>query len=89
MGKPWLEELICAIECHRCHAPLKAPDLRILSVYDHKAICLPCKRAEESLPDFPSVSMEVAEQCLIHAESGEGDPKGYCYHHFYPYRCDS
>ena len=89
MAKPWQEELICAIACGRCGRSLAEADLRILSVYDHQAICLTCKRLEEERPDFQTVSMEVAEQCLIHAESGAGDPKGYCYHHFYPYRCGS
>ena len=84
----WQEELICATQCVRCEVILKPVDLRILSVYDHEAICMKCKRAEESRPDFQDVSMQVAEQCLIHSESGKGDPKGYCYHHFYPYKCE-
>ncbi len=88
MTKPWQEELICATQCARCNGKLGPSDLRILSVYDHQAVCMPCKRAEESRPDFPEVSMQVAEQCLIHSESGRGDPKGYCYHHFYPYKCE-
>lgn len=87
MIKPWLEELSCALECFRCHRKLAPEDLRIFSVYDHHAICMDCKREEEARPDFPDVSMRVAEVCLLSAESGEGDPKGYCYHHFYPYRC--
>jgi hypothetical protein len=84
----WQEELICATQCARCNIKLAAVDLRILSVYDHEAVCMDCKRAEESRPDFQEVSMQVAEQCLIHSESGKGDPKGYCYHHFYPYKCE-
>lgn len=87
MNEPWKEELICAIQCQRCNTLLKKEDPRILSVYDHKAICMHCKREEESRPDFPEVCMRVAEQCLLHTESGHGDPRGYCYHHFYPYRC--
>lgn len=87
MTKPWLEELTCTTHCSRCNEKLDSKDLRILSVYDHRAICMTCKKIEEAEPDYQEVSMQVAEQCLIHAESGVGDPRGYCYHHFYPFRC--
>ena len=87
MSRPWLEELSCATHCTRCQGRLQATDLRILSVYDHRAICMKCKEIEEAREDYPDVSMTVAEQCLIHSESGIGDPRGYCYHHFYPYHC--
>jgi hypothetical protein len=87
MTKPWLEELICATRCMRCDRPLAAMEPRILSFYDHQAICMACKAEEETRPDFREVSMQVAQLCLIDAESGEGDPRGFCYHHFYPYRC--
>lgn len=88
MTEPWKEELTCAIRCFRCDGKLDAKDPRILSVYDHRAICMTCKENEEALPDYQEVSMEMAEHCLIRAESGAGDPRGYCYHHFYPYSCD-
>lgn len=87
MTRPWLEELSCATRCERCQCSLRIDDLRILSVYDHRAICMPCKEEEESREDYQKIAMNVAEQCLIHSESGVGDPRGYCYHHFYPYRC--
>lgn len=83
----WLDELSCASRCHRCDRKLDHADLRILSVYDHKAICMNCKEQEVARPDYEQVSMDVAEQCLIHSESGAVDSRGYCYHHFYPYHC--
>lgn len=87
MMEPWREELTCATHCFRCSQGLAPSDLRILSVYDHRAICMACKKLEEAQPDYQEVSMQVAEECLIHSESGAGDPRGYCYHHFYPYSC--
>lgn len=83
----WLEELSCASRCFRCDRKVDPADPRILSVYDHKAICMACKELEVARPDYQKVSMQVAAHCLIHSESGEADPHGYCYHHFYPYRC--
>lgn len=83
----WQEELSCATRCFRCTRNLAPSDPRILSVYDHKAICMSCKDEEETRPDYQDVSKQIAEQCLMHSESGAGDPRGYCYHHFYPYHC--
>lgn len=85
MREPWKHELSCALHCFRCNARLGSKDSRILSVYDHRVICMTCKKSEETRPDYPEVSMQMAEQCLIHAESGVGDPHSYCYHHFYPF----
>ncbi len=89
MERDWFEELICVIRCPRCDKGLGASDPRILSVYDHQAICMECKRKEEKQADYKEVSMQVAEYCLIHSESGKGDPRGYCYHHFYPYQSET
>lgn len=89
MTKPWLEELSCATHCSRCQRRLQSADLRILSVYDHHAICMQCKNDEESRDDYQETSKSIAEQCLINSESGIGDPRGYCYHHFYPYQCST
>lgn len=83
----WQEELSCASRCFRCDRKVGPDDPRILSVYDHKAICMGCKEQEIARPDYQEVSMQVAAYCLIHAEAGEADRQGYCYHHFYPYRC--
>jgi len=88
MQMDWFEELICVTRCSRCNTGLEASEPRILSVYDHRAICMPCKRIEEKQADYQEVSMQTAELCLIHSESGEGDPRGYCYHHFYPYQSE-
>jgi hypothetical protein len=67
---------------------MKPDELRILSVYDHEAICMECKKEEEKRPDYEKVSRETIGQCMIDTEIQWGDPEGYCYHHFYPFRCD-
>ena len=46
MSESWKEKLSCATQCHRCNTKLGQKDQRILSVYDHEPICMPCKRAE-------------------------------------------
>jgi hypothetical protein len=56
-------------------------------VYDHKPICMDCKRAEEQKTDYEEVSKRMIGQCLIDTELAYSDPSGYCYHHFYPYTC--
>ena len=87
MGDTWEERLSCATRCHRCDQQLSPKDERILSVYDHQAICMACKRAEEKRPDYEEVSKQAIGECLIDTELQWGDPQGYCYHHFYPYKC--
>ena len=87
MSESWKEKLSCATQCHRCSAKLGPKDQRILSVYDHEPICLPCKRAEEKRPDYEDVSKEAIGTCLADVEVAYGDPGGYCYHHFYPFTC--
>jgi hypothetical protein len=83
----WEEQLTCALACHRCNAALGAQDKRILSVYDHQPICMPCKKAEEQRPDYESVSRQMIGSCMAETETMYSDPGGYCYHHFYPFAC--
>jgi len=64
-------------------------DQRILSVYDHQTICLPCKKAEELRPDYSEVSRDTIGECMASTELQYGDPQGFCFHHFYPYTCGS
>jgi hypothetical protein len=87
MADSWENELACLLECPRCSQPMAPQDQRILSVYDHKPICMDCKRAEEHKSDYEEVSKRMIGQCLIDTELAYSDPSGYCYHHFYPYTC--
>lgn len=87
MAGQWEEKLLCALECQRCHRGLKPQDPRILSSYDHEAICMDCKREEEKRPDYQDVSKKVIESCMTDTELEQSDPGGYCYSHFYPYKC--
>ena len=87
MPDAWAENLACAIECQRCSHKLAPSDPRILSVVDHKAICMDCKREEEKRDDYQEISKRTIGQCLIDTEMQWGDPEGYCYHHFYPFTC--
>ena len=87
MKDTWQDVLSCAVACARCNVKMTAETPRILSVYDHLAICAACKKAEENRTDYADVSREMIGQCLIDTEAMYGDPGGYCYHHFYPYRC--
>lgn len=87
MATNWKEKLFCALECKRCQRGLKPEDLRILSSYDHEAICMDCKKAEEERPDYEEASKKVIGNCMSDMELQQSDPGGYCYSHFYPYRC--
>ncbi len=87
MKENWEEKISCAIRCPRCEKPLGKDDLRILSVYDHQAICMECKKKEEKASDYKEVSKSMIGQCMIDSELTMIDPSGYCYHHFYPYKC--
>lgn len=87
MKSTWEDVLSCAAACARCEETLKPEDPRILSVVDHQAICMGCKAAEEAQPDYSETSKAMIGQCMIDTETMYGDPGGYCYHHFYPYRC--
>ena len=87
MTDAWAEKLACAIQCQRCSRKLAPQEPRILSVFDHEAICMVCKTAEEKRADYEEISKQTIGQCLIDTEMQWGDPQGYCYHHFYPYTC--
>lgn len=88
MTDKWKRELSCATQCTRCNKALDKSDKRILSVYDHNSICMECKREEEKRDDYEDVSRKTIGQCMADTEIKWGDPNGYCYHHFYPYKCD-
>jgi len=87
MQVTWAEKLTCAIQCHRCNQELDPRDQRILSVYDHEPICMACKKDEEQRSDYEETSKQMIGQCLIDTEMQYGDPEGYCFHHFYPFKC--
>jgi len=46
-----------------------------------------CKKEEEKRSDYEEVSRQVIGQCLIDTEIKYGDPEGYCFYHFYPFKC--
>lgn len=83
----WEQKLSCATRCYKCNRGLGSKDPRILSVYDHQPICMICKKAEEQRPDYEEISKQMIGQCLIDTEVQYSDPGGYCYHHFYPFKC--
>ncbi len=83
----WQEKLSCSVECRRCHKGLNPQDPRILSCYDHEAICMKCKKEEEGRPDYEEVSKKMIEECMADTELHQSDPGGYCFSHFYPYKC--
>ena len=83
----WEESLKCATSCPRCSEKLNPDDKRVLSVYDHTPICMACKKAEENRPDYAEKAREMIGQCLAETELKWSDPEGFCYHHFYGYRC--
>jgi len=87
MAQNWENVLSCAVQCSRCAKALAPNDRRILSVYDHLAICMACKNEEESRDDYAEVSKSMIGRCMIDTEIMYGDPGGFCYHHFYPYTC--
>jgi hypothetical protein len=87
MTETWDYELSCATQCSRCHKTLDKSNERILSAYDHHAICMECKHHEEKQADYEKVFREMIGQCMADTEMMWGDPGAYCYHHFYPYTC--
>jgi hypothetical protein len=87
MKDTWEDVISCAIACARCEKAMGENDQRILSVYDHEAICLACKKEEEKRPDYEEVSKNVIGTCMAETEQMWGDPGGYCLYHFYPYTC--
>jgi hypothetical protein len=87
MEATWEKNLACTLACSRCNRGLGPDDQRILSVYDHAAICLECKKREEAQPDYEQTSRNMVGQCLMDVELSQSDPGGFCYFHFYPYTC--
>ena len=89
MKDTWEDILSCAVACDRCGTALAPDTPRILSIRDHQAICMECKRKEEAEGGYADASKEMIGQCMLESEAMYGDPGGYCYHHFYPYTCKS
>ena len=87
MAEEWQDKLSCALECSRCQASLAPDQQRILSVYDHNPICLACKKEEETRPDYEATSRNMIGNCMAETELLYSDPQGYCYFHFYPFKC--
>ncbi len=87
MTDNWQNELNCALVCTRCNEALKADDRRILSVYDHQPICMDCKKKEEERADYAEVSQQMIGTCMAETERRYSDPGGYCFYHFYPFKC--
>jgi hypothetical protein len=87
MEKHWEKELSCASRCQRCGGPLGKRDERILSVIDHQPICLACKQAEETRPDYPDQSKQMIAGCIATTGKPFGDTASYCFHHFLPFKC--
>lgn len=87
MPDQWEKNLACATDCRTCGSKLDNNDQRILSVYTHEPICMNCKREEEKNADYSDQSKAMMSQCLKDTGKPYGDPEGYCFHHFCPYKC--
>lgn len=87
MKDNWEDKITCATLCPRCNKEFGTNDQRILSVYDHQVICMACKGKEEKESDYEKISKAMIGHCMAETELEMGDPEGYCYHHFYPYKC--
>ena len=87
MADTWEKELSCALVCSRCDQKLGPQTDRILSVYDHQPICMDCKQTEEKHPDYEEISKSMIGQCMAETELMYSDPGGYCFYHFYPFKC--
>jgi len=87
MVDQWEKDLSCAERCAECDGKLDQRDQRVLSVYTHQPICMPCKKQEETRPDYSDVSKNVIADCIESTGKPYGDPGGYCFHHFCPYKC--
>jgi hypothetical protein len=87
MKDQWEKKLACSTKCAQCKKALSGNDLRILSVYDHTPICMACKKEEEARPDYETVSKGVIGTCMAETEQLYSDPGGYCFYHFYPFKC--
>jgi hypothetical protein len=89
MEEQWKKNLACASRCQRCGDPLGKKDERILSIVDHQPICLRCKQTEEKRPDYEDQSKLMIAECIGATGRPYGDPAGYCFHHFCPFRCQN
>lgn len=87
MMEQWEKDLSCATECNQCDKELSQQDLRVLSVFDHQPICRECKSKEEAQPEYEDASKAMIAACLEKTGKPYGNPEGYCFHHFCPYKC--
>jgi len=87
MSDQWEKNLACATSCYTCGGQLSDKDQRILSVYTHEPICMNCKQEEETKADYADQSKAMMSQCIKDTGKPYGDPEGYCFHHFCPYKC--
>ena len=87
MTDNWEKELSCALACAGCEKTFDTKEERILSVYTHQPICMACKAEDEQKPDFADVSKTMISQCIQEEGKPYGDPAGYCFHHFCPFKC--
>lgn len=87
MTEMWKKNLSCADKCASCNESMDKRDLRILSVYSHLPICGECKSKEEKRPDYANMSREMLSECIRTTGKPYGDPEGYCFHHFCPFKC--
>ena len=87
MSDQWEKDLACAEICSRCNSKIDHNEQRILSVYTHTPICMQCKQEEEKNPDYADTSKQMISQCLEETSRPYGNPGGYCFHHFCPFKC--
>jgi hypothetical protein len=88
MTQNWKDNIACATHCPVCENKLGAKEPRIFSTFDHRPICMACKKQEEQRKDYPEVSQALIGQCMLDSELTYGvDPEAFCYHHFYPFSC--
>jgi len=87
MENNWEKQLACALNCGHCDRAFGSRDRRLLSVYDHKPICMDCKREEEKRPDYQDMSKQMIAYCMETTDKPYGDPASYCFHHFCPFKC--
>ena len=83
----WKKELSCAVNCSECQKELAEGDERILSMEDHRVICMECKQKEERHPGYKATAMKMIAECMAKTGKPYGDTESYCFHHFAPYRC--
>lgn len=83
----WEKDLACSTACTRCGRDFGPREERILSVFDDGVICTACKREEEKRPDHAEASRQMVARCIGATGRPWGDPAGFCFHHFVPFRC--